>query len=300
MAAGGAPGREEGTIVSLVRRHPVAAYFALAYAFSWLAWLPLILAARGAIAPLPLSAHYFGAFGPLLSAFAVTAMLSGRAGIRPLIASMFAWRRAPGWVLVGALSPFALFGVAAVMGRAGGAPWPVWADLGRSDDFGAIGLLGLWAIETLTFGFGEETGWRGFALPRLQRNHSAFSATVLLTLGWIVWHLPSFLYRPGYQMNFATFTGWATGLFAGAIVATWLFNSSRGSVLAVALWHGALDVVYLSRAGQGQMAVNSSIVFMVWAILVLMIAGPRYLTRRREKTVAPFTPNASAAPRGAA
>jgi membrane protease YdiL (CAAX protease family) len=58
-----------------------------------------------------------------------------------------------------------------------------------------LAVLGLWL---LTYGLGEETGWRGYALPRLQRTRPATSATLILAILWAGWHTPALFYRDTY------------------------------------------------------------------------------------------------------
>ncbi|MDZ7336120.1 MAG: CPBP family intramembrane metalloprotease [candidate division KSB1 bacterium] len=89
----------------------------------------------------------------------------------------------------------------------------------------------------LTYGIGEETGWRGYALPRLQKNHSALSATVILWVFWALWHLSAFFYL--YDPTIVI--GFLLGVLAGAIVFTWLYNSTGGSILMVTLLHGVFN-----------------------------------------------------------
>lgn len=85
------------------------------------------------------------------------------------------------------------------------------------------------------YGFGEEVGWRGFALPCLQGRSSALRASALLAIGWAGWHLPLFAFSPGLSgMGAGGVAGWLVSLLLGSIVLTWLFNSTGGSIAAVA------------------------------------------------------------------
>jgi membrane protease YdiL (CAAX protease family) len=134
------------------------------------------------------------------------------------------------------------------------------------------------AYNVFTFGFGEETGWRGYALPRLQKRYNRLTTNILLTLGWAVWHIPLFLYRPGYSgMGLGAIIGWVFSLFAGTILLTWLYNGSRGSILIAALFHAMIDVAFTSAAA-GTVAVNiMGAVVSCWAILVLLFLGEQRL-----------------------
>jgi membrane protease YdiL (CAAX protease family) len=150
---------------------------------------------------------------------------------------MFKWRVRPVWWLV-ALAPLVLYTLLAIVLRFIQGQWPDLAALGQIDFLPNLGG-GALLVWFLTFGLGEETGWRGFALPRLQKGRSALAATAILWILWALWHLPLFF----YLYDATILVGFLLGLLSGAIVFTWLYNSSGGSVLLVAVWHAAFNFV---------------------------------------------------------
>lgn len=77
------------------------------------------------------------------------------------------------------------------------------------------------AYNLLFFGFGEEVGWRGFALPRLRDRHNALWASLIVTLFWALWHWPLFPYRPGYtDIDIGGSFGWMFSLATGSVLLT--------------------------------------------------------------------------------
>lgn len=268
---------------TLITRFPLAAYFTCAYAISWLIWAPLWLPAFG-VNGLPAFRyqHALGALGPISAAFLVSLATSGRPGAWNLLRRMGRWRGQLAWLAVAVGGP-ALLLVLGVLGAAlvGHESISV-ATFGRSREFPLFSAVGFLAYNVVSFGFGEEVGWRGFALPRLQARHSALVASLLLTVGWALWHVPLFFYRPGYtSMGLAGIAGWLFSLLTGAILLTWLYNESRGSLLVVALFHAAVDVVFTSEISSPMVVNAAGALITIWGVLVLAIAGPRYLTRRR-------------------
>jgi membrane protease YdiL (CAAX protease family) len=142
--------------------------------------------------------------------------------------------------------------------------------------------LGIWALVLwlLTFGLGEETGWRGFVLPRLQRSRSALRATLILWMIWAGWHAPAFflVYDP------AILPGFLPGLLAGAIVFTWLYNSTGGSILMLIIWHGVFNFVTGSRASKaGLTSAIISTVVMAWAVILVFVFKSENLSHRAKQ-----------------
>ncbi len=256
------------------------AYFVLAYAISWAVGIPLALSARKIIPQVfPPWTHYLVAYGPLLAAVIVTFVTQGKNGLKELGKRMVMWRVNPIWWLV-AVSPLLVgFLVALILNLATNNNITV-DDLGHVNFLPPLGI-GALLLWILTFGIGEETGWRGYALPHLQRNHSALTASIILAIFWAFWHLPQFF----YLFDPAIAIGWGIGLFAGAILFTWLFNSSGGSILIVAVWHGCFNFMSASDAGSGILAAVVSTIVMVWAVLVIVIFKPKNLSHH-EKIVA--------------
>jgi uncharacterized protein len=91
----------------------------------------------------------------------------------------------------------------------------------------------------------EEPGWRGFALPRLQRLHGPLVGSLILAPLWACWHLPLFFVpawdTPPTILNFILYL---TAVTVMTIVFTWVFNNTKGSLLIAILLHAAVDTSY--------------------------------------------------------
>ena len=211
-----------------VSNHPLVAFFLLAFPLSWVAVLPLVL--NPAQSPEPFL--ILGALaGPTLSALIVMGLTEGRSALRPFLARYVQWRAGILWwliVLFGALA--ALTVVAAVV---------VGPQL-LAGFLSGLGRLMPTYLITLVAGvilgpLWEEPGWRGFALPRLQRRYGPLSGTLLLGLLWALWHAPGF------------FGGWLGGSplallvssLAFSIIMSWIYNNTHGSILLMILLHSS-------------------------------------------------------------
>lgn len=250
----------------------LSAFFILAYAISWSIGVPLALANHGIIpAILPPWTHYLIGYGPMLSALILTGISQGAPMLKELGRRMFMWRVCPKWWIV-AFSPL-LIGVVIIMILNGFSGSQIrLSTLGSVNYLPALGIgaLLLWFF---TFGLGEETGWRGFALPRLQKGRSALAATSILAVLWALWHLPQFFYIYDPSMV----VGWVIGLFAGAIFLTWLYNSTKESILMVAIWHACFNFMTASKADIGILPAVVSMIVIIWAGVVVVRYKPKYL-----------------------
>ena len=173
--------------------------------------------------------------GPLLAAYLVTFVTSGTNGMRILSSRYVQWRVGILWYVV------ALFGYFLVW-LAGYSVWlngaPLFALVAKPRlIFGSY--LALFAL-LLTLAFGEETGWRGFALPRLQERYGPLPGTLILGSLHGLWHLPALLV-PGFVSNStlsAPFIArWIATAVAATVLYTWIFNNSSGSLLIAILVH---------------------------------------------------------------
>jgi len=268
------------------RRRAILLYVGVAYGVTWLVWLPYLrAAASGNASPGPFL-YYLAAGGPIAGALVAESYERGWVGVRDLIDRLLSWRRPGWWVVVGLISPLLLIPLAVLPPYLATGAWPDWQRVGVSGRAPGLGPLATWLLMTVSYGVGEEAGWRGFLLPRLQAGRSALGATVLLTGVWAAWHLPSFAFREGYvglgPIGLAAFV---IGLGAGAIVLTALYNGSRGSILVVALWHGTWNWVAISDAFQGIWVAVMTAFIMIAASVIVFAWGPRELAPCRRPTV---------------
>jgi len=244
------------------------AFFVLAYALSWIWVVPLavdhMIVRRGEVWP----THLPALLGPAIAAVVVTAWTAGRPGVHDLLARMIRWRVAACWWLV-ALSPVAFLGLGLMVMVAAGKALPSAADFGRFSGTPAIGMLGVLLV-ILVGALGEETGWRGYALPHLQRRFSPLTSSLIIAVLWFGWHLPQFFVISTYRdFTPVQYVGMLLGLTCGAVVLTWLYNRSGGSILLVAIWHGLYNFVSGTQAATGILAGVVSTLIMIQGVVLI-------------------------------
>ncbi len=260
-------------------KRDVLVYFILAYFFSWCVFVPLALQAQGVLSGLPVWLHLLAAYGPLLAAFMTALAFEGMDGVRRLVSQVTRWRIGWGWWLIALGSPALLYAGAVLLSNLFGSPAGL-ATFGRVAELPGLGWLAGWAVWILTFGLGEETGWRGFALPRLQQQYSARTATLILGLLWAAWHAPAFFYN--YEFSLLSVLAFTVSILLGALLLTWLYNSSGGSVLATAVWHGTFNAATASAEGAVAAIVTAAVILAV--ILIGRRYGPESLSHRPKYT----------------
>jgi len=259
----------------------LAAFVILACGLSWAWTLPFAAAGdvieKGSGWP----THLPALLGPAFAAMLVTAWWSGREGLRELFSRMGRWRMPGRWWLA-TLSPLAFFAVAIATAAATGNV-PGWHAFGRYSGLPAIGVVAVSTI-VLLGALSEETGWRGFALPVLQRRYGPLAAALLLTPLWAAWHAPLFLTVATYRgFPPAGYVGFLFSLACGSIVLTWLYNRTGQSILACAVWHGLFNMATATAAGSGTVAAVTSA--LVVAQAVVLVALELYALGHRRPSV---------------
>lgn len=253
------PGRG---IVATIRRHPLGSFFALTFAISWGYWIP------AAIEGGHLS-HFPGLLGPMLSAFAITGISLGRRGSMDLLARMFRWRVPLRWYAAAA-APL-LAGILAIGGLAlGGRDVPSLRALSRMPGLPSVSWLGVLILTLVVNGFGEETGWRGFAWTHLRRRHGLAGAALLLAIPWAVWHIPTFFLDTGMRgFEPLMVPGFLVGMAAGAVVLGWVYERAGDSILIVAPLHAFLNMGSAPPGTEGVIQVTVTTFIILWAVYIL-------------------------------
>lgn len=256
-------------IARWVTRHPLVAFFALAYALSW--WPAIFYFVD--LSPSPVVG-----FGPFLAALVVLSITRGRAGVVALLRRMVQWRARPVWYVMSFLLPFAIGAVAAAINVLLGAPAPSSTALGAWP-----GIFSTFFLLLLIPGIGgawEEPGWRGFAQPNLQHRRSALSASILLGVLWAAWHLPLLLIGVIPWSDIIL-------IVAVAVVLAWVFIGTGGSVLIVMVFHAVNNSIYLAFFNAMFSDLDSvrfnwllTALWCLTALAVVLVDGPALRSRR--------------------
>ncbi len=273
---------------NFLKQHSLAVGLVLMFLYTW----TIDLSNSGV---LPFKIPFFVVltlgWGFIFVSLLMTWLTLGKEAMKTLFTRFFIWRVGWKWWLVAILLlPALRFAAIPLTAWLTGVPadysHPMIRDVVPLDA-PLLMLVVPWIIfEILTNG--EEMGWRGYVLPRLQAKYNALVASLIVGVIWAAWHLPKF-FGTGLsgERSFVWFT---VAHLALAVLYTWLYNNTCGSLLLVTLFHASSNTfgVFMPAkfAVAGGILSNLEIVFFVIAaIVVTVIAGVKRLARMKKKQI---------------
>ena len=261
------------------------AFFGLTFAWGWAFWIPAAVIFRSRVdpmsvfhSPLAVLLQTLGAAAPSLSAMFLIARFYGQNNLKSSFARYKNWRLGIRWyvaavLLYPAITLLSMLVHVAMRGREfsldPGTP------LGQMvGDLGVIGIVLLMPLiylsQLLSSPLLEEFGWRGLALPLIQRSIPALSSSVVLGCLWWLWHIPLFLMY-GNDTGRELVTS-LTGMTALTVIMTWIFNNTAGSMVMPLLWHASLNVS-LNVLNLGQSGELTTAITVAVALIICLTAG---------------------------
>jgi len=219
---------------AFIKRYQISLFFLLTFVLSWFPWY-------AGIAPEVMT------MGPSIAAFIIVIILGGKRGFVDFLRPFGRWRVNWRWWVIAIFGPAILYlvglGVYLLMG--GEAPPFIMI---REE----INLIPLYLVMVVLMPWngpvGEEFGWRGYALPKLQNKYGPLIASLVIGTIWGIWHLPSFFAPQGVIGAITATVGmvfivpYTLGTIANSVFMTWLYNKSKASALIAGIvWHAAIN-----------------------------------------------------------
>jgi membrane protease YdiL (CAAX protease family) len=254
---------------TFIQRHAIAAYFVLAFAISW--GTSLVTMGPKFFAGVPLERlvdalpSLIGMMlGPFLSGLLLTWIVDGRSGVQALFARMGRWKVGGQWWLAALLLfPVVLVTVLLLLTRVRSSYFvPGFAFVGIP-----YGLLAGWF---------EETGWTGFATPRMQLKFGALATGLLLGFLHGIWHILADYMGSSGALGAYWFTHfaamWLVGLMALRVITVWIYNRT-GSLLLAQLTHAAFTGSLITLTPTPIDPANETTWYLVFAVAIWIVAA---------------------------
>jgi membrane protease YdiL (CAAX protease family) len=218
---------------SFIKKHQIIIFVVLTFALSWFPWY-------AGTAPEVMT------MGPSLTAFIVVLIVGGKRGFINLLRPFGRWRASLGLWGIAILGPGVLYLIGLGVFLLFGGEAPPFTMI--REELNLIPLYLVIVLMPFNGPVGEEFGWRGYALPKLQNKYGPLVASLVIGTIWGIWHLPEFFAPLGVISALASALGmgflipYVLGTIANSIFMTWLYNKSKASALIAGIvWHAAID-----------------------------------------------------------
>lgn len=267
---------------TIVKKYPALSLLILAMIFGT---APLLAVNIGL---LPAGYDQLGALSASLAGIVLAAVEGRKHGMGKLLGRFLIWRVGLWWWAFVLFFPILPAVATLYLYHLFGGPAVDWSGLKPLSS-----VVPMILFLTIAAGMGEEFGWRGFALPRLQARYNALVSSLIVGVLWSSWHLPLFLTKGTIQYEWKAQVGllpavlaYSLYVTAESIQCTWVFNNTKGSVLVAAVMHGALNAwnqyidVYRGHFGG---ILTYMLVMVIVSLLITLWAGSTNLSRTKER-----------------
>ncbi len=280
-----------------MKKHMGFLFILLTYLITWSVEIPSALAKHGYIARYNSKGlQTLCTLSPGIVAIILTAIYFGKSGLKSLFKVILKWRVKFKWYIIIIILSVALCGLSLLIFNLIAAQ-SIKPDNPYNFVFYFILILPLSALW-------EEIGWRGFLLPILQEKYTAIKASFIIGFIWGLWHLPIFLaLNPYGNKTIIFFLIMFIGCFALSTITTWLFNSTKGSLLICILFHNAINTsaayFYGNLKGEELRPLIIWVVFLVTSAIIIWFKTNGSLNENEQLITTKTTANNSIATSGA-
>jgi membrane protease YdiL (CAAX protease family) len=260
-------------------------FVVLAFASSWICWVPVAAADHGiGFAPSTATSLLvvLGTFGPFCAAATIVGRTAGASGLRAFLSQAFRWRANPLWYAAALLAPFGIRVAVITIHVLKGGTFP---DLTSVSMW--ISVPSTFLIVLLIGGpTGEEFGWRGFLLQRMQSKIGLLAASLVIGVIQSFWHIPLF-FITGTAQSHLPFALFAVRTVSLSVISTWLYNGTRRSLLFVLLFHASQNtwpnsLFLLESEGTIGPYVSSTLIYAGWACQLFLFGLTKGRADRRQ------------------
>ena len=247
----------------IVKSHPVAAFIAVTFLFSWTLWLLMILSNKNLL-PFKFPTSFWGSFGPAVGSLVIISIVYGKEGLKKIFLSLIKIKSGllnyffAIFLIVGiyAFTIFIIYLLEPVTKATGVLP-------------GAWDLIQYFFIILIVGGpLGEEIGWRGFLQVELHKRFSPLTTSALIGIIWFTWHVPLF-WLEGAAQEGGSLIRFFVSVLSMSFLFTWLFSRTGGSLFFAILFHtsinytSALIIPFLFPASGESTTFNGIFVFVL-------------------------------------
>ncbi len=270
----------------LVKKYPAISILILSNVLGFGLAYPVI----AGLVPADSIVFLFAAYSASLSGVILAAIVSGKTGLKEMFKRLLIWRVGIGWWAFALFALIIMFLVGTVANGLFSGSTLVVKLAQPLYMFVPLFIMKFF----LDAGLGEELGWRGFLLPRLQARHTALVASIIVGIVWGLWHVPLFMVEgmsPTYEFGQtygvipATLGHMVVITIPWAILFTWFYNNTKGSLLLAFVFHSSQAWFEIFRNPDNLFGPYYWYmgIMVVTAIIVVLVYGPRNLSRKHER-----------------
>ncbi len=247
----------------------LSSFFFLSFLFSWVIWIPFVIfylenpTLQSSLSFQILIVVFIGACGPSFAAILLSGIENGKLGIIELLSRWKIWKVGIQWYLVVILIPLTTRALAIII-------YVLFTGKNPQIKFNVFFLV-IFLLAIIGGPLAEETGWRGYFLPKLMKNQSALTSSIIIGIIWSFWHIPMF-FLPGIAIPGAidvfVLIQYVLKLTSIAVLFTWVYINTKGSIFLAFLFHNIFNSSgnFLSLIIDFEMTIER-VVFVDWLIV---------------------------------
>ncbi len=225
------------------RKGNLGLFFLITFLWTWVIWIPDALGKRGVLPDtIWTNLGFFGAWGPLIAALILRAKEDGKEGMKMLLQKGLDRNFAKIWWI----PIFLFFPILIIISYFIAIYYDGVIPESEASSFLLFLPFIFFSVLFTSGPFQEEFGWRGYALPLLQKKYNVLRSSLILGFVWAIWHLPQFLVPIEKTGMFYITPIWSFILtvMSANIIYSWVFNKTNQSVLASLILHTQMNFFF--------------------------------------------------------